>query len=98
VTRTREQAGELSGVLRELGAEIVEAPAIRVEPPASWTRVVRSLRALHSYEWVVLTSANGVRFFFDRLGALDLDTRAFGSARVAAVGPGTAAALASHGV
>ena len=100
VTRTREQAGELSGVLRELGADVVEAPAIRVEAPRSWTKVDAAVKALRDgvYDWLVLTSANGVRFLFGRLEAAGLDARALGRTRVAAVGSGTAAALAAHGV
>ena len=100
VTRTREQASELSGVLRELGAEVVEAPAIRVEPPTSWSAVDRSATRLRDgrYAWVVFTSANGVRFFFSRLRTARLDTRAFGAARIAAVGAGTAEALRFHGI
>ncbi|MEX2557077.1 MAG: uroporphyrinogen-III C-methyltransferase [Actinomycetota bacterium] len=100
VTRTREQAGELSGVLRELGAEVIEAPAIKVEPPRSWAAVDRSARKLAdgAYSWVVFTSANGVRFFFARLRAARLDARAFGRARVAGVGTGTAATLRAFGI
>ncbi|MGH2784575.1 MAG: uroporphyrinogen-III C-methyltransferase [Actinomycetota bacterium] len=100
VTRTREQAGELSGVLRELGAEVVEAPAIKVEAPRSWAAVDRAVRRLRdgSYDWVAFTSANGVRFFFSRLRAARLDARAFGRSRIAAVGTGTADALRAHGI
>jgi uroporphyrinogen III methyltransferase/synthase len=100
VTRTREQASELSGVLRELGADVVEAPAIRVEPPRSWTAVDRAVSRLRDgrYEWVVFTSANGVRMFFSRLRAARLDARAFGGVRVAAVGTGTAEALRAFGI
>ena len=100
VTRTREQASELSGVLRELGADVVEAPAIRVEPPASWKAVDRSASQLRDgrFAWVVFTSANGVRFYFSRLRAARTDARAFGEARVAAVGAGTADALRAHGI
>jgi uroporphyrinogen III methyltransferase / synthase len=100
VTRTREQASELSGVLRELGAEVVEAPAIRVEPPRSWTAVDRAITRMRDgrYEWVVFTSANGVRMFFARLRAARLDARAFGGVRVAAVGTGTADALRGFGI
>ena len=100
VTRTREQASELSGVLRELGAEVVEAPAIRVEPPRSCSAVDRAISHLSSrrYSWVVFTSANGVRFFFSRLRAARLDARAFGGVRAAAVGAGTADALRAHGI
>jgi uroporphyrinogen III methyltransferase/synthase len=100
VTRTREQASELSGVLRELGAEVVEAPAIRVEPPKSWSAVDRAVSRLRAgrYEWVVFTSANGVRMFFSRLRASRLDARALGGVRVAAVGTGTADALGAFGI
>lgn len=100
VTRTREQAGELSGVLRELGADVVEAPAIRVTPPGSWSSVDKVVRMLRDggYAWVVFTSANGVRFFFSRLRAARLDARAFGATRVAAVGTGTADALRAQGI
>jgi uroporphyrinogen III methyltransferase/synthase len=100
VTRTREQAGELSAVLRELGAEVIEAPAIKVEPPRSWTTVDRSVQKLSdgAYSWVVFTSANGVRFFFTRLRAARLDARAFARTRVAAVGTGTAATLRPFGI
>ena len=100
VTRTREQASELSGVLRELGADVVEAPAIRVTPPATWSAVDRSISRLSEgrYTWVVFTSANGVRFFWSRLRAARLDSRAFGAALVAAVGAGTADALRARGV
>src|SRR5207248_11712195 len=65
VTRTREQASELSAILSELGAEVIEAPAIRVEPPSSHTKLDAAIRRLaaSSYAWVVFTSANGVRAF-----------------------------------
>lgn len=100
VTRTREQAGELAGVLRELGADVIEAPAIKVEPPASWTRVDQAVRKLRdgAFSWVAFTSANGVRFFAARLRAAHLDARAFGLVRVAAVGTGTADALRALGI
>jgi uroporphyrinogen III methyltransferase/synthase len=100
VTRTREQASELSEVLRELGAEVVEAPAIRVEPPRSWVSVDRTIERLRDgrYTWIVFTSANGVRFFFARLRTRRLDARAFGATKVAAVGAGTADALRSRGI
>ncbi len=99
VTRTREQAGELSAVLGELGGDVVEAPAIKVTPPRSWSSVDRACDAVAGgrYEWVVFTSANGVRTMFDRMGERGRDARAL-RARVAAVGPGTAAALAARGV
>jgi len=100
VSRTREQASELSMILRELGAEVVEAPAIRVEPPRSWSRIDRAIQRLRgqAYAWVVFTSANGVRFFFSRLASAGLDARAFVNTKIAAVGMGTAEALRVRGL
>jgi uroporphyrinogen III methyltransferase/synthase len=100
VTRTREQASELSQILRELGADVVEAPAIRVEPPRSYASVDRAVVALASglYSWVVFTSANGVRAFAARLAAAGCDARAFAHAKVCAVGPGTAEVLTQIGI
>jgi len=92
VTRARAQASGLAGRLRELGAIVVEAPAIRIVPldgPAP---------ELSRYDLVCLTSPNGVRLLFDRLAAAGLDARALAGARVAAIGPGTARALREHGV
>jgi uroporphyrinogen III methyltransferase/synthase len=92
VTRARAQASELSVRLRALGAAVVEAPAIRIVPldgPAP---------DLTRYDLVCLTSPNGVRLLFERLWAAGLDARSLAGARVAAIGPGTAAALREHGV
>ena len=100
VTRTREQASELSAILSELGAEVIEAPAIRVEPPSSFGSVDKAVTRLANgeYAWVVFTSANGVRAFASRLRAAGLDARAFSSTNVAAVGPGTAETLGAIGI
>jgi uroporphyrinogen III methyltransferase/synthase len=92
VTRARAQSSGLAGRLRELGAEVVEAPAIRIVPldgPAP---------EIERYDLVCLTSPNGVRMLFERLTRSGRDARALVGARVAAIGPGTAAALRDHGV
>ncbi len=92
VTRARAQAGALSARLRALGADVVEAPAIRIrvlEGPAP---------ELSLYDLVCLTSVNGVHALFTRMNAVGLDARALAATRVAAIGPGTAAALLEHGV
>ncbi|HET9124651.1 MAG TPA: uroporphyrinogen-III C-methyltransferase [Solirubrobacteraceae bacterium] len=93
VTRARAQASGLAARLRELGAQVLEAPAIRIRPlpgdlPAD----------LSGYDLICLTSPNGVGTLFDRLTAAGLDARALHGARVAAIGPGTARALAEHGI
>ena len=92
VTRARAQASGLASRLADLGAAVIEAPAIRIAPldgPAP---------SLADYDLVCLTSPNGVRLLFARLAAAGLDTRALAGARVAAIGPGTASALRSFGV
>jgi uroporphyrinogen III methyltransferase/synthase len=92
VTRARAQASGLAERLRHLGAAVVEAPAIRIVPldgpPPDLPR----------YDLVCLTSPNGVRLLFERLASAGLDARALAGTRVAAIGPGTAAALRSFGV
>jgi uroporphyrinogen III methyltransferase/synthase len=93
VTRAREQASELRARLEALGAAVIELPAIAIEP------VDFSVPRLDSYAWLVFTSVNGVDAFFDRgLVPAGLDTRALAPLRVAAIGPGTADALARRGV
>ncbi|MGH8900704.1 MAG: uroporphyrinogen-III C-methyltransferase [Egibacteraceae bacterium] len=100
VPRTRHQASELSGRLRALGAEPVEAPTIAIEP----TRDPEGLRlalakvADGAYDWVAFTSANGVDAVWEQLRVLGLDARLFARARLAVVGPGTGEALAARGL
>jgi uroporphyrinogen III methyltransferase/synthase len=95
VTRAAEQAHELSVLLREAGAEPIEIPSIAIVDPADGGAALRAAATrLGTYDWVVLTSANGAR----RLLAELRDARAFGAADVAAIGPGTADALAAGGV
>ena len=93
VTRAREQASALSELLREEGAEPVEFPVIKIVPPISFDGLDAAIRRLpgvqpgeQAYDWVVFTSANGVRFFVQRLTAISRDARAFGSAKIAAIG------------
>ncbi len=97
-TRPREQAGELKSWLEEAGAEVVCWPTIAIQPVADMTVIDRAIAELDAHEWVIFTSANGVRWFFDRLRHLQKDLRSFGRARVAAIGPATAQALAGKGL
>jgi uroporphyrinogen III methyltransferase/synthase len=95
VTRSRSQSSELVTRLRELGASVVELPTIAVEDPADGGLALRAQAVeVASYDWVVFTSTNAV----DRFCRLLRDARAFAPARVAAVGSGTAEALARYGV
>jgi uroporphyrinogen III methyltransferase / synthase len=92
VTRARQQASGLAVRLRGLGASVVEAPAIRIKP------IEGPAPEVGGYDLLCLTSPNGVRLLFDRLARAGLDARALAGVRVAAIGPGTAAALREHGV
>ncbi len=93
VTRTRSQAGRFSALLEEAGAQVVECPAIEIAPPPSMEPLDAALTRLESYDWVVFTSVNGVERFFARLGELGRDVRTLHHAKLAAMGPETAAAL-----
>ncbi len=90
VTRTRKQAGALSGKLRVLGAEVLELPTIRIEPPIDVRAFAELVQDAHAYDWIVFTSANGVEAFFDMFFKLYDDGREIGAARIAAIGPATA--------
>ena len=98
VTRARAQASGLAARLRDLGAEVVETPAIRIEARPVEGELRQAVERIDEYALVCLTSPNGVRLLFDGLGAAGRDARALATATVAAIGPGTAAELARHGV
>ena len=93
VTRSRDQAPEFALRLRELGADVLEIPTIRIVPPTDRQSMVECLASLGEYDWIVFTSANGVTAFFEALHAAFEDIRAVGNVRFAAVGPATAARL-----
>jgi uroporphyrinogen III methyltransferase/synthase len=98
ITRPAGQSEELARALRDAGAQPLELPSIEIaetrEPDVLRARVI----ALPTYDWVVFTSANGVRAVFDVVAGLGKDSRLLGSTHIAAIGPKTAAALLSHGL
>lgn len=106
VTRTREQASKLSERLRALGAIPVEFPTIRIAPPEDWHALDSALERLYAhegpvYDWLVLTSANGVTICCERLHTLGHDVRdlqAKQHVRIATIGPATAAALTHYSI
>ncbi|MGI9081953.1 MAG: uroporphyrinogen-III C-methyltransferase [Thermoleophilaceae bacterium] len=98
VTRARAQASGLAARLRSLGAEVVEAPAIRIEPRPVEGELASALEAIGDYALLCLTSPNGAELLFDALEDGRRDARALAGATVAAIGPGTAAALARRGI
>jgi len=98
VTRARAQASGLAATLRGLGAEVVELPAIRVEPRIGSDEVRAAIERIGEYSLICVTSPNGAHFLFEALAYAGLDARALAGATVAAIGPGTARALREHGI
>jgi uroporphyrinogen III methyltransferase/synthase len=98
VTRPRAQAADFGAWLESQGAEPVLFPAIRVVPPPDPAPLARAAAEAHEYDWVIFTSANGVERFWQALAEAGRDARALSRARVAAIGPATAQALAERGI
>jgi uroporphyrinogen III methyltransferase/synthase len=92
VTRASGQAGQLSSRLEALGANVIEIPTIEIRPPADPAPLDNAIARLGSYDWLIFTSANGVRFFLDRLDHSTADLRSL-RARICAIGPATRAAV-----
>ncbi len=98
ITRTRHQASELRQQLAALGANVLEAPTIDIAPPDDWAAIDKSIRAIPTYDWLILTSANGVAALRERLDALHLDARLFAGVKIAAIGDATASSLQNIGL
>lgn len=98
LTRAQEQAGEFAQLLAAYGADPIEAPTIRIVPPADWTSVDRAIARLEGYAWLIFTSVNGVAPFMNRLRVAGRDSRALAGLRVCAIGPRTASELGKYGI
>lgn len=98
VSRAREQAGALSEGLRSLGAEVYEIPFIEIRPPRSYKSLDESLKLVSEYEWLILTSINGVRAMFDRMALLNIPKRVLAHLSIAAIGQATRAAIEREGL
>jgi uroporphyrinogen III methyltransferase/synthase len=77
---------------------VIEAPAIRIEPPSDWAPLDAAIRSLSRYDWIIFTSTNGVKSVMDRMRALGTDSRALEGCKLAAIGPATFGALEEHGL
>jgi uroporphyrinogen-III synthase len=97
VTRSNQQASEFSNLLKERGAKVVEMPTLEISPPSSWEDFDRAITELESFDWLVLTSANAVTFFFDRLVILGKDLQDTPTVKIAVVGDKTAQWLGDRG-
>jgi uroporphyrinogen III methyltransferase/synthase len=98
VTRSRDQASDLVKALSDLGAECLEFPTIRTAPPDDAAPLDRAIADLPAFDWIVFTSVNGVKCFFEHLFASGKDVRAMSHLRTAAIGPATAERLRSFGL
>ncbi|MBZ5516900.1 MAG: uroporphyrinogen-III synthase [Acidobacteriia bacterium] len=97
ITRAREQAGALREALAALGAEVIELPTIEIRDPASWEPLDSAIHRLEQFQYVLVTSVNGVRSFVARLKACGRDVRDLKGLTIGAIGPATAAAFAKAG-
>ncbi|MGJ8634378.1 MAG: uroporphyrinogen-III C-methyltransferase [Luteolibacter sp.] len=96
VTRTREQAGDLSKRLTNLGADVIELPTIRIELPEDKEGFAEGVTHAHEYDWIVFTSPNGVEKFFEAFYATYDDARSLGNPKIAAIGETTAAKIREY--
>jgi uroporphyrinogen III methyltransferase/synthase len=96
ITRPVDEAQRSAEVLETLGAEVLLAPSVQILPLEDYGRLDETIGRLKTFDWLVFTSGNGVRHFFDRLETLGHDLRAIGHLKFAAIGPTTAEALARY--
>ncbi len=98
VGRARHQAGALSAELRKLGATVVEIPFIEIRKPRSFRQLDSALRNLDTYDWLILTSANGVEAMWQRMETLGLTKTHLAGLWIATIGPATKKAIEKRGV
>ena len=98
VTRSAGQSSHFSRLLQQEGAEVIEMPALVITPPSSWDELDHAIAQLYNFDWLILTSSNGVEYFFERLHAQKKNNRALGTVQIAVVGKKTAASLKAHGL
>jgi len=96
ITRASHQAAEFSRLLTDLGAQVIEFPTIEIVPPDSWEPLDEAIDNLHRYDWVIFTSANGVRSFVSRLKGSGKKIQHLKGIRFCAIGPGTAKEMAAE--
>jgi uroporphyrinogen III methyltransferase/synthase len=98
VTRSRDQASVFSEMLIDRGATTVEFPTIEVVPPENWNELDSAIKAIETYNWLIFTSGNAVRFFMERLRSLNKDLRVLKGVNICTVGPKTSESLESYGL
>lgn len=89
ITRAIEQVEELSSLLKDYGAQVLAFPAIEIVPPEDWRPLDKTLEKLDSYDWVIFTSVNGVKYFAERLKKKGINRAALAGKKICAIGPRT---------
>lgn len=97
-TRASKQSCGLAGPLRNLGAEVIEIPTIEIKPPENYEPLDSALKKIKEYDWLILTSVNGVDAVFERLKTLRMSPRELEHLEIAAIGPATKKAIEAHGL
>jgi uroporphyrinogen III methyltransferase/synthase len=98
VTRAREQTEELSTILENYGAQVIAIPTIEIAPPEDWQPLDKTIEKLDSYDWVIFTSVNGVKFFTERFKKRCVDIEILRRKKVCAIGPRTQRELEKMGL
>ncbi len=98
VSRAKKQAGALSGLLRDLGCQVIEIPFIEIRKPSSYKPLDTALKNIADYDWLILTSINGVEAMFERMAKRKLDASSFSHLKITAIGPATKGAIEKYGL
>jgi uroporphyrinogen-III synthase len=98
VTRAAGQSSQFTKLLQQQGATVMEMPALEIGPPSSWEALDNAIAHLHDFDWLILTSTNGVDYFFERLSLQDNGKAILQAVKIAVVGQKTAARLRSYGL
>jgi uroporphyrinogen III methyltransferase / synthase len=98
ITRSLQQSADLQQMLTAQGARTIEMPTLEIAPPTDWSQLDTAIQQLGNYQWLILTSANGVNYFFDRLAHQGKDARALAGVKIAVVGQKTAQFLEQRGL
>ncbi|MBW4665130.1 MAG: uroporphyrinogen-III C-methyltransferase [Chroococcus sp. CMT-3BRIN-NPC107] len=98
ITRAAGQSSLFSNLLQQQGATVIEMPTLTIVPPSSWEALDQAIAHLLEYDWLILTSANAVEYFFERLANQNKDARAIAGVKIAVVGEKTAQILQRYGL
>jgi uroporphyrinogen-III synthase len=98
VTRSVGQSSQFSDRLKEAGATVIELPALEIKPPSTWQPLDQAISHLSNFDWLILTSSNGVEYFFDRLKAKGKDKSALAGVKIGVVGEKTAKTLKNYNI